>query len=58
MGYKGVSVKAAPSITAKQFNCLSGSSELEEHLAIRPTSETGMYPCTICAFIVEHMLTT
>jgi hypothetical protein len=58
MGYKGVSVKAMASITTKQFDCPSGNSDLEEHLAIRPTSETGMYPCTIYAFIVELVLTT
>jgi hypothetical protein len=58
MGYKSVSVKAVTSITTKQFGCLSGNSDLEEHLAIRPTSETGMYPCTTCASIVELILTT
>lgn len=25
----------------------SGQSELEEHIAIRPTSETVMYPCKL-----------
>lgn len=27
------------------FNSFRGSSDLEEPIAIRPTSETGMYPC-------------
>ncbi len=30
----------------------SGSSDLEEPVAIRPTSETVMYPCKFTAFLI------
>ena len=45
MGYQGVSQLAQ---TGRIKLTDSGQSDLEEPIAIRPTSETVMYPCKSC----------
>jgi len=49
MGNQSVS---SPRTTTKEIatDKSSGNSDLEEPLAIRPTSETGMYPCMFSHF--------
>src|ERR1700753_7921 len=46
LGYKSVRQNRTTIVHPSWF-LLSGQSELEEHIAIRPTSETAMYPCKV-----------
>jgi prolyl-tRNA synthetase len=48
LGHKGVS-SCLTLYLVPLLTCASGKSELEEHIAIRPTSETVMYPCECAA---------